>query len=64
MNPPSEEQRLWTLSDVAQYLCCTPRHVQNLVTSGLPHIKLGRLIRFSPDEVRRHLLRRRVIGGR
>jgi hypothetical protein len=38
--------------------------VQNLVTSGLPHLKLGRLIRFSPDEVRRHLLRRRVIGGR
>ena len=64
MNPPSEEQRLWTLRDVAQYLRCTPRHVQNLVASGLPHIKLGRLIRFCPEEVRRHLLRERAIGGR
>jgi hypothetical protein len=38
--------------------------VQNLVASGLPHIKLGRLIRFCPEEVRRHLLRERAIGGR
>ena len=61
---PTEQDRLWTLRDVARYLGCTPRHVQNLVAAGLPHIKLGRLIRFSAAEIRCYLARKRTIGGR
>ncbi len=58
------EPSLWTMRDVARYLCCTSRHVQNLVTSGLPHVKVGRLIRFIPEEVRCHLMSKRVVRGR
>ena len=61
---PTEQDRLWTLRDVARYLGCTPRHVQNMVNAGLPHIKLGRLVRFSPDEIRRYLFQKRALSGR
>ena len=61
---PTEEERLWNLRDVARYLGCTPRHVQNLVSCGLPHIRLGRLVRFDPEEVAAYLNEHRRLGVR
>jgi len=46
---------LWTIKDVAEYLCCTVRHVQNLQRGGLPYMQVGRLVRFDPEEVRNYL---------
>lgn len=53
---------LWTLEDVAAHMRCTPRHIQNLVKTGLPHFKIGRLVRFDPEEVRQYLAKQRAIG--
>ncbi|MDP3072361.1 MAG: helix-turn-helix domain-containing protein [Opitutaceae bacterium] len=52
---------LWTIDEVAAYLRCTVRHVHNLLRAGLPHIYLGRLLRFDPEEVRGYLLKQRRI---
>lgn len=59
--PPATAEILWTVEEVAAYLRCTVRHVHNLLRSGLPHIYLGRLLRFDPEEVRGYLLKRRRI---
>ena len=44
--------RLWTVKEVAHYLHCSPRHVNNLLRSGLPCIYVGRLVRFCPEQVK------------
>lgn len=54
-------EKLWTVDEVAAYLKCTTRHVHNLLRAGLPHLYLGRLLRFDPSEVRDYLLRHRRI---
>jgi len=59
--PPATAEILWTIDEVAAYLRCTVRHVHNLLRAGLPHICLGRLLRFEPEEVRGYLLKRRRI---
>jgi excisionase family DNA binding protein len=43
-------EKLWTVDEVAAYLNCTTRHVHNLLRAGLPHLYLGRLLRFDPSE--------------
>jgi hypothetical protein len=53
---------LWTIDDVAAFLRCTVRHVHNLMPAGLPHVYLGRLLRFDPNEVRAHLHKKRRVG--
>ena len=61
-NPPAEsprlepaaEHRLWTIDDVARYARCSVRHVTTLrEQKGLPFRKLGHLVRFSPEAVKR-----------
>jgi excisionase family DNA binding protein len=54
-------EALWTLEDVAAHMRCTPRHIQNLVKAGLPHLKIGRLVRFDPMEVRAYTAKRRTL---
>jgi excisionase family DNA binding protein len=54
-------EALWTLEDVAAHMRCTPRHIQNLVKAGLPHLKIGRLVRFDPKEVREYTAKRRTL---
>ena len=44
---------LWTVRDVADYVGCSTRHVSNLRNQGLPFRMAGRLVRFSPNVVRR-----------
>ena len=43
---------LWSIPDVARFLNCSPRHVNNLIRGGLPCTYIGRLVRFCPDRVR------------
>jgi hypothetical protein len=61
-NPPAAEN-LWTVDDVAAFMRCTVRHVHNLCRGGLPHVYVGRLLRFDPTELREYLLRRRRIAA-
>lgn len=58
---PSAQETLWTVDEVAAYFRCTVRHVHNLIGAGLPHLYLGRLLRFDPTEVRSHLLKIRAV---
>ena len=45
--------RLWTLDDVAEYLQVKVSVVRYWTqTEGLPHIRIGRLLRFDPEDVR------------
>ena len=49
----SIETTLWTIDDVARYARCSVRHVTTLREQGLPYRKLGHLVRFSPEAVKR-----------
>jgi excisionase family DNA binding protein len=60
LSPPTE--KLWTIDNVAAYFGCTARHVHNLLRAGLPHLYLGRLLRFDPEEVRGYLLEHRRVS--
>lgn len=46
---------LWTIDDVARYARCSVRHVTTLRQQGLPYRKLGHLVRFNPEAVKRWL---------
>ena len=48
-----ETKTLWTIDDVACYARCSVRHVTTLREQGLPFRKLGHLVRFSPEAVKR-----------
>jgi phage terminase Nu1 subunit (DNA packaging protein) len=50
--PPATEP-LWNINDVARYARCSIRHVTTLREQGLPFRKLGHLVRFSPEAVKR-----------
>jgi excisionase family DNA binding protein len=53
--PPSSQEAtegLWTIEDVARYARCSLRHVSKLRELGLPHRKLGNLVRFNPKTVK------------
>ena len=48
------EETLWTIDDAARYARCSVRHVATLREQlGLPFRKLGHLVRFSPEAVKR-----------
>ncbi|MBX7210194.1 MAG: helix-turn-helix domain-containing protein [Verrucomicrobiaceae bacterium] len=49
----SSSTTLWTIDDVANYARCSVRHVTTLREQGLPYRKLGHLVRFSPESVKR-----------
>ena len=45
---------LWTVESVSQFLKLRPFTVRAMVRQGrLPAVRIGRLIRFVPDEVRK-----------
>ncbi len=48
-----ETKTLWTIDDVARYARCSVRHVTTLREQGLPFRKLGHLVRFNPEVVKR-----------
>lgn len=42
---------LWTTEELAQFLDCSQRHVFNLRKRGLPHFRIGDMVRFVPSRV-------------
>ena len=50
-------QALWKVSDIARRLGICRRTVNNMMTRGLPFLKLGRSVRFIPASVESWLLR-------
>ena len=53
-------QALWTLEEVAARLATTTRHVRRLVADRrLPHLKIGRFLRFEPGEIERWIANQR-----
>lgn len=43
---------LWTLPDLIQALSISERHARHLIfTKSLPVIRVGRLLRFDPDQI-------------
>jgi excisionase family DNA binding protein len=56
----TEPQRLWRVEDVARYLAVHPKEVYRFAAlEGLPCFRLGRRLRFSPDDVLRWLAARK-----
>lgn len=52
---------LLTIAGVAEILGTSERHVRALVyRRGIPYLKVGRLVRFDPDDVQRWLDAQRV----
>lgn len=50
---------LLTLQEVAAYLQVSPRTVRRLVRAGFPHVRVGRVLRFAPDDVSRWVAARK-----
>jgi len=46
-----DERRLLNTKELATFLRCSTRHIARLRKMGLPTITLGRLVRFSMNEV-------------
>jgi len=46
---------IMTLKETAAYFRCSERHIQNLLLQGLPHFRLGSLVRFRREDVLAHL---------
>ena len=44
-------QPLLTLQEVARVLAVSPRTVRRLLSRGLPHVRIGRVLRFDPVDV-------------
>lgn len=66
MKKNADTTGLWLVSDVADYLNISPRAVYRLVAaSALPHIRLGRRLRFAKTDIDEHLdrLRSSVMAG-
>ena len=61
MNEPLEPQiqSLWNVRDLAAFLRTTPAAIYPLVQrNGIPHLKVGRNLRFDPAAIRRWLTSR------
>ena len=51
-----------TLRELAEFLRCSERHIQNLIRIGLPCFYLGSLVRFRRDELLTFLATHNRIG--
>jgi len=45
------QDELWSSDDVARFIGCSGRHVFNLRKRGLPHYRIGDMVRFVPARV-------------
>jgi excisionase family DNA binding protein len=63
--PGTEElPRLLSIGQLAERLGTTPRHVRRLVAERrVPFVKVGRLVRFDPEDIAGWLDGRRVSGS-
>ncbi len=55
-----QPERLWNVKDVADYIGCSQSYVYKAAERGeLPHLPIGAMIRFEPQEVREFVRRAR-----
>ena len=60
MTEPSTIPQLVTINQLAECLGITARHVPRLVAEKrVPYLKVGKLVRFNPDEIVQWLASRR-----
>ena len=64
MNENEQLPEIMTLKEVAAYLRCSERHMQNLILRGLPHFRVGSLIRFRKEEVLQFLASNQKLSRR
>lgn len=65
MTPSTVIPQLLTMDQLAGQLGATRRHVRRLVTERrVPFLRVGRFIRFDPDEISAWLDRARVTASR
>lgn len=51
--PVAGGERLWRVKDVAVYLSCSESYVYKAAERGeLPHLTIGAMLRFDPEEIR------------
>jgi excisionase family DNA binding protein len=62
MNENEQLSEIMTLKEVAAYFRCSERHMQNLIVRGLPHFRLGALLRFRKEEVLQFLVDNRNLS--
>jgi excisionase family DNA binding protein len=56
--------RLLTMEEAAERLCTTPRHVRRLVFERrIAYRKVGRFVRFHPDDLAEYVATHRVEAG-
>jgi len=57
--------RLMTFEEAAEWLGTTPRHIRRLVLERrIPYRKLGRYVRFHPEDLAEYVAAHRVeVGG-
>lgn len=61
MNDKAVQDMLWTVHELAAFLRTSPGSVYKRVERRqVPHVQLGRLLRFRPDEIRDWLERNTV----
>lgn len=54
MNPHRDKRHIWDRKDVAAHIGCSLPHVLKCVRElGLPHLWLGKLLRFRREDVLR-----------
>lgn len=58
-DPAARIQPLWNVTEMARFLGCSERHIYLLLRKGLPCLRVQRLLRFDPAEVREWLMRAR-----
>jgi excisionase family DNA binding protein len=64
MNENEQVHEIMTLKEVAAYFRCSERHMQNLIGRGLPHFRLGSLIRFRKEDVMQFLASNQKLSRR
>ncbi len=55
--PPNAHEHLWTAHEAADFLRCSTSYVYKAAERDLlPAIRIGRMLRFAPDAVKRFAL--------
>ena len=63
-NSSSEsDNKLWTTTQVAEFLQVSPKTVYNLRKRGLPFVYLGGAVRFVPQEIKNYLASNRGLSS-
>jgi len=47
--------QLMSTKEVAEFMCCSEKHISRLRERGLKSIRLGHLIRYRPEDVEEFL---------